>query len=268
MAFLRRLTGDQKRTIGHWTMELVVVVAGVLIALWLQGWAEHRRAMSDMAAAEDAIHDEVRAALTTLIWREAISKCHLERAQLLKSMLLNSGNRWAGITENALLKIQLSEATGVETVVPGVYQRPNDVLSTAAWNSALTTGALAPMDRKRFDQLVGVYSQIEFLNRNRDREDRAAAVVSALSLPQELTPESRTRMFQALYELDTSRFMFSFNGVAPLAESMKALGWNDRAEIDRWIADDQASDRRRGFQWRPCVHPHRNPFQGSMDDVR
>src|SRR4029078_1419859 len=185
MALLGKLTSDERRTIGHWAMELVVVVAGVLIALWLQAWAEHRRAIQDMIVAEDAIHDEVRAALTTLIWREAISQCHVERAQLLKAMLLNGSSRWPGITKNALID-NLNEASGVQTVVPGVYQRPYDILSSAAWNSALTTGALAPMDRKRFDKLVALYSQMEYLNANREREDRAAAKLSALGAPHRL----------------------------------------------------------------------------------
>ena len=30
MALLRKLTGDERRTIAHWAMELIVVVAGVL----------------------------------------------------------------------------------------------------------------------------------------------------------------------------------------------------------------------------------------------
>jgi hypothetical protein len=257
MAFLRKLTSDHSRNIGHWAMELVVVIAGVLIALWLQAWAEHRRAVHDMTAAEDAIHDEVRAALTTLIWREAISQCHVDRAQLLKAMLLEGNNRWPGITENALI-LNLNEASGVQSVVPGVYQRPFDILSTAAWNSALTTGALAPMDRKRFDKLVALYNQIEFLNANRDREDHAAATLSALSLPQELTPDTRTRMFQALYEVDASRFMFNFQGAKPFAGAMKDLGWNDKAEIDRWIAEDRAANQ--NAQWRPCVHDYKDPF--------
>jgi len=257
MALLRKLTSDQRRTIGHWAMELVVVVAGVLIALWLQALAEHRRAVHDMTAAEDAIHDELRAALTSLIWREAISQCHVDRAQLLKSMLLKGNDRRPGITENALIR-NLSEASGVQSVVSGVYQRPYDILSTAAWNSALTTGSLAPMDRKRFDKLVALYTQIEYLNANRDREDHAAATLSALSLPQQLTPDTRTRMFQALYEVDASRFMFSFQGARPFAEAMRDLGWNDRAEVDRWIAEDRAANAK--AHWRPCVHDYKNPF--------
>ena len=260
MALLRNLTGNQRRTIAHWGMEIVVVVAGVLIALWLQQWAEHRRAVQDMAAAEDALHDEVRQNLFNLIWRDAISRCHIERAQLLKSMLLADQSHWPGLTENALVKTTMSMATGVTSVVQGVYQRPSERFSTAAWNSALTTGALAPMNRQRFSQLVGIYNQIDFLKETQERENNAASVLSALALPQELTPETRTRMIQALYEVDTARFMFAFQGTSVLAEAMKRMGWSDRAEIDRLIAEDEAEDRRRFGKWRPCVARERNPF--------
>ncbi len=132
MAFLRRLSGEQKRTAAHWAMELVIVIAGVLIALWVQQWAELRRANAEMAAAEQAIREEVRYNLTTLLWRDAIAQCHIERAQLLKSMLLAGNSRWPGITDDTLLRIKLSDATGIQTVVPGVYQRPHDDISTSA----------------------------------------------------------------------------------------------------------------------------------------
>src|SRR5688572_3935955 len=194
MSLLRRLTGEQKRTVAHWGMELIVVIAGVLIALWVQQWADRRRATKEMAAAEEAIRAEVRTSLTQLIWREAISRCHIERAEKLKSMLLDGASNWPGVTENTLVSVKLSEATGVETVVPGVYQRPSDPFTTAAWESALATGALAPMERGRFAQLVDLYAHIEFLKGNRDRQDRAAATLSGLSLPQEITPDTRSRM--------------------------------------------------------------------------
>ena len=179
MPFLRKLTADQNRSIAHWAMELVVVIAGVLIALWLQELVERRRAVQDMRAAENAIHDEVRGALTSLIWREAISRCHFERAKLLKSKLLSSGTQWPGLDENALLE---SEPPGVVwTVVPSIYQRPVDSFTVAAWNSALVTGALAPMDRRRFGRLVALYDQIQLLSDTRVREDEAASKLSALA---------------------------------------------------------------------------------------
>jgi len=67
-------------------------------------------------------------------------------------------------------------------------------------------------------------------------------------------------MLGALYEVDTSRFMFTYQGASALADRMKELGWNDKSEVDRWIAEEQANDRKQGSKWRPCVKPERNPF--------
>ena len=257
---LRRLSADQQRSVRHWAMEFVVVVAGVLLALLLQEWGEQRRAIKEMAVAEDAIHDEVRDSLENLIWREAISQCHIDRVKQLKTMLLAGGNRWPGLAENALVRDDISMATGVQSVVQGVYQRPFEPFPTAAWNSALTTGSLAPMDRKRFAKLTAIYALLQFMTETQEREYRAAATISALSMPQELTPQTRTTMLGALYELDSTRFMFAYQGAPELAARMKELGWDDRAEIDRWIAEQRAEDKKRGPKWRPCVKPERNPF--------
>jgi hypothetical protein len=144
MALLRKLTADERRTIGHWAMELLVVVAGVLIALWLQEWAQRRQALRNMRAAEDPIHDEVRTALTSLIWREAISRCHFDRANLLKEGLTGVNDRWPGLDENALVARKPGGRFSAPTVVPSVYTRPSDNITTSAWTSALATGTLAP----------------------------------------------------------------------------------------------------------------------------
>ena len=258
MALLRKLSGDERRSIRHWAMEFVVVVAGVLLALWLQEWVQSRQSVQNMQAAEDAIHDEVRASLTSLIWREAISRCHRDRAELLKSKLLSGEEQWPGITENVLLAPQSAWKTG--TVVPGIYQRPNDTFTTSAWDSALATGALMGMDRRRFSRLVALYDQIRFLSDMRLREDEAATKLAPLVFPIKLTPEVKAEMLQALYNLDRTRFMFAFVGPSDFARSMRELGWNDKSQVDQWIRDDAAETRRRGVVWRPCVAPPRNPF--------
>jgi hypothetical protein len=260
MALLGRLTADHRRAAGHWLMELLIVVAGVLIALWLQQWGERRRAIQDMEAAEEAIHDEVRATLAALIWREAISKCHFERAQLLKNMLLKAGSQWPGLNENAISQSSIHDLTGVSTAVPSVYQRPGDSYTMAAWTSALGTGSLAPMDRERFGKLVQLYDQIQRLGEVRAQEDEAAATLSALAFPQQMTAETRTRMLQALYVIDRSRFVFNVAAGSVFVEGMRELGWNDKPEIDQYIREDQAEIRQRGIRFRPCVAPHRNPF--------
>lgn len=259
MALLRRLTGDEQRTVRHWAMEFIVVVAGVLLALWLQDWGEQRKALDAMEAAEAAVHDEVRETLTSLIWREAIRKCHRDRTQLILDRLLDSNNHWPGINENVL-----SPAVGKlpTSVAPGIYQRPVDTFTDSAWTSALATGAFAPMDRKRFSQLVSLYDQIEFLRKTREIEDDAASRLSPLVHPLELTPDLRAEMLRGVYDLDRTRFVFEFQGnPADFATAMRRLGWNDAAEIDRSIIEGDRDTAQRGIKFRPCVVKEKNPFR-------
>ena len=126
MALLRKLTEGQKRTISHWAMELVIVVAGVMIALWLQEWVQRRQALQTMRSAQDAVHDEVRSALESLVWREAIRKCHFDRANILKDGLTGASDRWPGLNENALIAKKPGGRFDSPTVVPSVYIRPVD----------------------------------------------------------------------------------------------------------------------------------------------
>ena len=255
---LRKLTADQQRSVRHWTMEFVVVLVGVLLALWFQQWGERRRAVADMRAAEAAIHDEVKEALKSLIWREAISKCHRERAELLQSMLLNSTMKWQGLNENALIAVK---GTLPASVAQSVYQRPVDTFTDAAWASALATGALAPMDRERFSRMVGIYDQIQYLRRTRELEDDAASRLSPLGFPMQLTPELRAEMLRGVYDVDRARFTFELISADELATSMKQLGWDDKAEIGRWMVEDEREAKRRGITFRPCVARQKNPFK-------
>ncbi len=259
MRRLRQLTDDQKKNARHWAMEFTVVVIGVLLALWLQQWGERRQDKANMQAAEDAIHDELRAALGSLMWREAISQCHIDRAKLLQSKIVSGTDDWPGVNENALA-LQVKGIIS-SSVTPSVYQRPVEPLTNAAWESALATGALAPMDRERFGQLVGLYAQVDLMRAARDREDEAAAALSPLGNPMTLTPELRARMLEAIYQVDRSRFTFGLVNSRDFASEMRKLGWDDAEEMDRLIKQEAQEAVKEGYTWRPCVAPVRNPFK-------
>jgi hypothetical protein len=117
------------------------------------------------------------------------------------------------------------------------------------------------MNRERFDTLVSVYDKIHFLQKTRELEDHAATTLSPLGWPIELTPEIRTEMLRAVYDIDRSRFTFAFMNAGELAATMKQLGWDDRAEINRSIADNQRDIAKRGIKVRPCVALEQNPFR-------
>jgi hypothetical protein len=145
-------------------------------------------------------------------------------------------------------------------LIPSVYWRPLDTFTDGAWKAALATGALEPMDRKRFALLVNAYDQIEWLRDTRDRETAAAEKLAALTFPMHLTPEMRSEMLQGLYVLDRSRFTYALIGPEVVAGWMSELGWNDKAEIDRSLVHDEQEVKGMGLVWRPCVAKSKNPF--------
>jgi hypothetical protein len=263
MALLRRLTAEQKRSISHWAMELMIVIGGVLIALWLQQWGERRQALQNMAVAEQAIHDELQETLKSLIWRQAINQCHIDRIRLLKSALTGPRTEWPGLEENALVLVAPKGPMGAPSIITSIYWRPLDTFTDAAWKSALATGALAPMDRKRFALLVNAYDQVQFLRDTRDRETEATEKLAALTFPTQLTPEVRSEMLQGLYVLDRSRFTYALIGPSVVAGWMRELGWNDKAALEAYLRQDANEVKAMGLVWRPCVANSRNPFSAT-----
>jgi hypothetical protein len=77
---LRKLSEGQRRTIAHWAMEFLVVVVGVLLALWLQEWAARRSAAAkhhelmerlfEESESDVSIIREMRDALRPMVKRE------------------------------------------------------------------------------------------------------------------------------------------------------------------------------------------------------
>ena len=72
-------------------MEFVVVVAGVLLALWLQELLTRNNRRDDAHKAEESIRDELDDNLLILVANEAIEQCRKDR--LIKiDAVLRAGN--------------------------------------------------------------------------------------------------------------------------------------------------------------------------------
>lgn len=255
---IRRLSDGEAKSLRHWAMEFVVVVFGVLIALWLQQWADGRREKVALQATEDAIHREVVANLIFLIGRETISQCLRDRAHEIHDQLGQEGP-WPGIRGSSIIT---DFAKSAPDTITGIYNVLGEEPAASAWQSALESGTLSAMDRERFDKLVAIYALIDRIRWSRADEQRAIGTLSSLANPIQLTPEIRNQMHQAVWQVEQTRWTLSqFTGPSDLARRMQELGWNDYAEVEKYRRQTQQDIQLSGVTLRPCVKPVANPFK-------
>lgn len=240
-------------------MELLVVVTGVLLALMAQEWAQGRDQRARMRAALEAVRIEARDNLFLMLSKQSLNRCLIDREILIRDRLRASNGPWQPIVEPALTTRTFGPLNDVP--IFGVMQRQSDPFTTAAFRSALATGALSGLGRKQFDALNGLYSMYDALNAEEAKGDQSIRQLAALGQPITITPEIKAEMFGALYSADRSRFQIQYAWWNNLLDFYRTLGWDNAAEIDRLIAEDHAAEVKMGVPWRPCHDPLRNPFR-------
>jgi len=123
--------GAQKGTIAHWAMELLIVVAGVLIALSAQQWAEDRSSKRRAEAAEEAMALEIQNSLLANAELVRLDKCWDVQISALQKAIASddtaaagriveggsffgAGRLWADDAFQAALSAQVSDSLGSE----------------------------------------------------------------------------------------------------------------------------------------------------------
>ena len=146
---LRKLNQGQRRTIAHWAMEFVVVVTGVLLALWLQEQVSQASKRSDAEAAEAAIRDELDNNLMVLIAQNAVADYRRERLDEIERRLENGGPAETIRTPLFMTAPQ----TPKHPTVYGFFAL--DVTDTA-WQGAIANGSVTAMKPQRFTSIADI----------------------------------------------------------------------------------------------------------------
>jgi hypothetical protein len=123
MALLRRLSGDQRRNIRHWSMEFAVVAFGVLAALGAQELAQELHWKSEVRETRKALDAELAYDLAVFEFRMAQKPCIAARLLEL--------NRW---TES------FRTGAGLPLKRP-INQPPEFITRSAVWE--VTDGEVA-----------------------------------------------------------------------------------------------------------------------------
>lgn len=252
---LRKLSEGQRRTIAHWAMEFVVVVVGVLLALWLQETVTSANKRRDAKAAEAAVRDELDGNLLILVMQDAVADCRRERLEEIESRLGNNGpstpivGNW-GITASQQPKHQ------------AVYGFFNLDVTDTAWRSAIANGSTSAMKPERFGAVADLYATFDAVRDALASDRDAANTLEVLSYQVPLTPELRGSLIKAYYVAHANRgFLTEGLSSEGIANQMRALGWNDEKHLDALISGVKRDMSGFGFKFKPCAKPLLNPFR-------
>jgi hypothetical protein len=184
------------RRLRQWSIELAVVVVGVLLALWAQAWFEGRKEAAihrDTIAQMDALFGRVLALTAS---RVSSSECSRERIAELDGALQASTGQWQAMPlRNVPERLSIGHYPAVYLVDSFVL--PLEIFDTARQNGTMAT--LEPADRAFYEQME---RQLNWLNDVWNTSADPGMRLSILGRDGPLGETARDEMRQALAWLD------------------------------------------------------------------
>ena len=259
---LRKLSDGQKRNIAHWAMEFIVVVVGVLLALWLQERVAQVNRQKDARHAEAAIRNELDENLMALIAFESIDQCRRDRLREIDEILRTQGDT-RPILSHFLLAID-DKARISNSQRQIVYGGMEGNLPDTTWRSANASGATSAMDPDRYRAIASLYATFALIQQTIDTDRDASAKLQLLAYGTPLSPDVRAELIEAQTIATRNWVNFHDSGEAwtsrGVAQEMRKLGWKDKSRMDEIIRRTDKQMKSSLFKFRPCLEPLKNPF--------
>jgi len=226
---LQRLSTERRKSLVHWTLELVVVFAGVLIALWTQQWADARTAKARGVQAEGRIREELRNNTRAWLERAAIHTCLKKRLARLAEGLSSGRANWSEFT--------LPDRDDGRMSLRRIYSVPSRPWLSAAYEGALATGDLATIAPDKQLRLAAGYAQVKKSGELNASELQLAAQLAPLQFNGPLTMTERNEKLAVVARLDWINGTF-----ARIAEqefkNMRDLGYRWNTQEVAQMRDD------------------------------
>ena len=259
---LRKLSEGQKRNIAHWAMEFVVVVAGVLLALWLQERVTQGNRVKDAHNAEAAIRNEIDENLMALVAFESVDQCRRDRLREIDQILRSDGVTRPILSHYLLAVDDNARISNFQRQL--VYGGLDGNLPDTTWRSANASGATSAMDPERYRAIASLYAGFAQLQQTIDTDRDASAKLQLLAYGTPLTSDVRAQLIEA--QTIATRNWASFHDSGEVrtsrgvAKAMMKLGWNDKARMDQIIRRTEKEFESTGYKLKSCTKPQKNPF--------
>lgn len=251
---LRKLSEGQRRTVAHWGMEFIVVLAGVLLALWLQELVTFWNKRSDAEAAEKTIREELHDNLMILVMHDVVAQCRRSRLNEIEGRLENGGSLTPILSNWGFLSARQPKH-------PTVYGFFALDVDDTAWRSAIANGSLTGMKPERFRSIANIYATFDQIRSTLATDRQAGTKLQNLSYQTTLSPDLRGSLIEAYFTAHANHdFLTNAVSAKEIAGQMRELGWDDANELDLRINSAKGQMKGFGFQLQSCAKPFVNPF--------
>ena len=218
--------------------ELVIVVAGVLIALGAQQAVEEFRWRDEVRLTEHALTIEIAESVLHASERQIVSRCLSERLTQLIGKVSSSDGLWSGDP----LPLP-RRATAVTVAAPAPYRTPNRPWSDDVWIATQNGGVFSHMPRERVAAFAKVYARMEGLRKINEAEHQVFPELLYLSFDTRLDAAARQRALATLGILDWWNGTILLDG-RQLIDEVRATGLDfSRTDLKRRMADVERSQR-------------------------
>ena len=175
-------------------MELLIVVAGVLIALSAQQWAEGQSSKKRAAAADARIRAELRSNLLLGVERIALRGCLQQRLVTLADGLSGGKSDWT--------ELRMARSADSPLAFSRMYRVPDRNWRTTEYQGSLANGGLDSVSPERSGLIADMYSQVRSQQTYNEEELRLASELGSLQFRQPIVGSDRVRLLANIVRLD------------------------------------------------------------------
>ena len=177
--------------------EYLTIVIGVLTALAAEQGAEWLHWQQLSARTERELTAGLQVDLVNAMERTAIYPCQREQIAQLAARLDAPAGDWKGLPTPPAVGVR-----GVELVMREAFHTPRPAWSIAAWQSALTSGALEHLPHDRVDAYARAYRLVEVKMEEQAEEAKLLPRLAALAYDHRMTDPERIESLRLVAELD------------------------------------------------------------------
>ena len=233
------LRARQVRSLRNWGIELLIVVVGVLLALWASQWVSDREARKNAEIAAAAMDRDLMFMGHGLMRRFTTQPCII--AALKRLQIAAATPDGGTFVAPPVAKIDDDNDGLLGTYYPvGTWSYPMQ-----AFDRAVATGAFNHMDPERARHYADAYSWVEALARTNKLEGDLEARLSTIAMYDRMDAPSRLALRRDIADADNQN-RFVLRAGRFLFDSMRRLGIepDDEARADWKFYNERAREVR------------------------